>query len=158
MKSVYFAECNGKIKIGISANVQARMSELRTGSGAPLNLIGAVVGDLELEKALHQRLKKHHLDGEWFSDCDETRAVIQTCINNFPAPEGASREKIANTKFGAVARTLWPRGTAATLAEISGNDERTAKRWLRGENEPPLSVVLAVIHEMLREQTELNLR
>jgi hypothetical protein len=157
VKNVYFAECNGKIKIGISANVASRMSELRTGAGAPLNIIGAVVGDLELEKALHKRLKKYHLDGEWFSDCDETRAVIQTCINNFPAAEVVSREKIKRRKFAAVARVLWPRGTAATIAEISGNDERTAKRWLRGESEPPLSVVLAVIHEMLREQTELNL-
>jgi hypothetical protein len=52
---------------------------------------------------------------------------------------------------------LWPIKTAACLAHIGKVDERTAKRWLRGEHEPPLSVVLAVIHEMLREQTELNL-
>lgn len=61
-------------------------------------------------------------------------------------------------KFSAVAKILWPVKTALCLAEIARTNERTAKRWLRGESEPPLSVVLAVIHEMLREQTELNLR
>ena len=68
-----------------------------------------------------------------------------------------SKDKIVPRKFGGVAKYLWPVKTAACLADIARSDERTAKRWLRGENEPPLSVVLAVIHEMLREQTELNL-
>lgn len=68
------------------------------------------------------------------------------------------RDKIVPRKFGGVAKHLWPNKTAACLAHIARTDERTAKRWLRGEHEPPLSVVLAVVHEMLREQTELDLR
>ena len=72
--------------------------------------------------------------------------------------ENPSRDKIVPRKFGGVAKYLWPVKTAAELAYIAKTDERTAKRWLRGEYEPPLSVVLAVIHEMLREQTDLNLR
>ena len=67
-------------------------------------------------------------------------------------------QPIIPRKFSAVAKVLWPVKTAACLADIARTNERTAKRWLRGEHEPPLSVVLAVIHEMLREQTELNLR
>lgn len=72
--------------------------------------------------------------------------------------ENPSGDKIVPRKFSAVARVLWPVKTANELAFIAKTDERTAKRWLRGESEPPLSVVLAIIHEMLREQTELNLR
>ena len=67
-------------------------------------------------------------------------------------------DKIVPRKFGAVAKLLWPNKTANELAWIAKTNERTAKRWLAGEYEPPLSVVLAVIHEMLREQTDLNLR
>lgn len=67
-------------------------------------------------------------------------------------------DKIVPRKFGGVAKYLWPVKTAAQLAAIGKTDERTAKRWLRGEHEPPLSIILAVIVEMLREQTELNLR
>lgn len=88
---------------------------------------------------------------------------VSSSVVEFPATKSAgqichSRDKIVPRKFGGVAKHLWPVKTAAELAFIAKTDERTAKRWLRGENEPPLSVVLAVIHEMLREQTELNLR
>jgi hypothetical protein len=72
--------------------------------------------------------------------------------------ENPLKDKIVPRKFSAVAKVLWPQKTAAELAYIAKTDERTAKRWLRGEHEPPLSVVLAVIHEMLREQKELDLR
>jgi hypothetical protein len=48
-------------------------------------------------------------------------------------------------KFAAVARLLWPIKTAAHLASIAGKDERTAKRWLSGEYEPPARVIAAVI-------------
>lgn len=68
------------------------------------------------------------------------------------------RDKLVPRRFSAVARVLWPVKTAACLASIAKCDERHAKRFLSGEYEPPLSVILAVIHEMLREQTELDLR
>lgn len=52
------------------------------------------------------------------------------------------------TKFGAVCRLLWPEKTAAHLATIGKRDERTAKRWLSGEYEPPIEVLLAVMQKM----------
>ena len=55
---------------------------------------------------------------------------------------------VRTTKFAQVANVLWPVKTAACLASISGRDERTAKRWLSGEFEPPISVVLAVNAEI----------
>jgi hypothetical protein len=60
-------------------------------------------------------------------------------------------------RFSAVAKVLWPNKTAACLAAIAKCDERHAKRYLSGQYEPPLSIVLAMLHECLREQTELNL-
>ena len=53
-------------------------------------------------------------------------------------------------KFAIVARVLWPEKTAAHLASIAGKDERTAKRWLSGEYEPPGVVIAAVILEILK--------
>ena len=50
--------------------------------------------------------------------------------------------------FGDVCRLLWPCKTAAQIAAIAGRDERTAKRWLAGEYEPPVVVILAVINKM----------
>jgi hypothetical protein len=51
-------------------------------------------------------------------------------------------------KFGDVCRLLWPRNTAAHIAAIGKRDERTAKRWLSGEYEPPVAVLLAVVNKM----------
>lgn len=53
-------------------------------------------------------------------------------------------------KFALVAKVLWPEKTAAQLAAIAGKDERTAKRWLSGEYEPPGVVIAAVILEILK--------
>lgn len=61
-------------------------------------------------------------------------------------------DKIVSRKFGAVAKVLWPFKTAAQLAAIAKTNERTAARWLSGEFEPPTSVVLACMVEMLRLQ------
>ncbi len=72
--------------------------------------------------------------------------------------ECPSRDKIVPRKFGSVCKLLWPVKTANELAFIAKTDERTAKRWIRGESEPPISVILAMLHEILREQQELNLR
>lgn len=88
----------------------------------------------------------------------EVSRVIELRTRKSGGQEFPDKGKIVPRKFSAVARVLWPVKTAAELAFIAKTDERTAKRWLRGEHEPPLSVVLAIIHEMLREQTELNLR
>lgn len=55
-------------------------------------------------------------------------------------------------KFGAVCKLLWPEKTAAHIASIAGRDERTAKRWLSGEYEPPVVVLLAVINKMFERR------
>jgi hypothetical protein len=48
----------------------------------------------------------------------------------------------------AFARHCWPDKTAAQLAVIAGKDERTAKRWLSGEFEPPNAVMVALIGKL----------
>lgn len=57
-------------------------------------------------------------------------------------------EIVPPPKFGDVCRLLWPHKTAAIIAAIGKRDERTAKRWLAGEFEPPIAVVLAVMDKM----------
>lgn len=55
-------------------------------------------------------------------------------------------------KFTAVCKVLWPDKTAAHLATLADKDERTAKRWLSGEYEPPMVILIAIIHEMFKRQ------
>ena len=70
-------------------------------------------------------------------------------INEIQATYVPSRDALVPApKFGAVCKLLWPEKTAAHLAALSGRDERTAKRWLAGEYEPPVVVLMAVIIKM----------
>lgn len=150
MKQVYFAQCGDRIKIGVANNVTARLAQLRTGAGGPLALIAAVDGGREVEKALHKKLARHHIDGEWFRDCEEVRKAIQNSLSNFGASKSVNGKPRGNAKFSAVARLLWPHKTAETLAMIAGADARSGHRWLSGEHEPPAIVVAAILHEITR--------
>lgn len=56
---------------------------------------------------------------------------------------------VQETKLSRVCKVLWPdKKIPAHLASIAGRDERTAKRWLSGEFEPPISIVLAINAEI----------
>jgi len=156
--AVYFLKSGKRIKIGVAKDVSVRLRQLNAHAPGRLKLIGSVSGSFPLERRLHNELAAYRSKGEWFKDCPQVRAAIAAVLAaSAPAPDDSPTAP-ARRKFGAVAKLLWPVKTANELAFIAKTDERTAKRWLRGEHEPPLSVVLAVIHEMLREQTELNLR
>lgn len=60
---------------------------------------------------------------------------------------------VRTTKLSAVCKVLWPeKKIAAHLAAIGKRDERTAKRWLAGEFEPPIAVVLAIVNEIFERK------
>ena len=69
--------------------------------------------------------------------------------NEIQATYVSGRDKIVGpAQFGNVCKLLWPTKTAAHIAAIAKRDERTAQRWLAGEYEPPIVVVLAVVSKM----------
>lgn len=82
------------------------------------------------------------------------RSVYEQRVEEARAIEGrisSGRDVfVRQTKFAAVAKALWPDKTAAHLASIAERDERTAKRWLTGEFEPPNSVLAAIIDEITK--------
>ncbi len=55
---------------------------------------------------------------------------------------------VSVSKFGIVAKALWPINTAAHVAAIAKRDERTGARWLSGEFEPPGIVLAAILTEI----------
>jgi hypothetical protein len=59
---------------------------------------------------------------------------------------------IGPSKFSIVAKALWPLKTAAHLASIAKRDERTAKRWLAGEYEPPGIIIAAIVFEITKRE------
>ena len=59
-------------------------------------------------------------------------------------------DEIVHRKFGSVAKVIWPFKTAIHLAAIAKTDERTARRWLAGEFEPPGVVLAAILVEITK--------
>ena len=58
---------------------------------------------------------------------------------------------VHTTKFARVCKVLWPdEKIAPLLAAIGKRDERTAKRWLAGEFEPPIAVAMYVFNEIFK--------
>lgn len=57
-------------------------------------------------------------------------------------------DKIVGRMFGPVCKLLWPHKTAAHVAALGKRDERTAARWLSGEHDPPIIVVLGVMSKI----------
>jgi hypothetical protein len=65
---VYFARCEGFVKVGFTQTPPARVAILNTASPWPVTLIGVMIGDETSEKAVHFELRRaglHHRN-EWF--------------------------------------------------------------------------------------------
>ena len=66
--SVYFIEAvgAGRVKIGVSSDVDGRLRSLCKQSPFPLRLLFAIDGDRKQERALHRRFDAFRVCGEWF--------------------------------------------------------------------------------------------
>jgi hypothetical protein len=76
--------------------------------------------------------------------------VFTKRVEEARAIEGRLRQgtdEIVRPLFPEFAKLCFPYKTAACLAAIAHSDERAAYRWLSGEHEPPLCVVLAIINK-----------
>ena len=82
--SVYFAECDGRVKIGWSKKVGTRIAQLQTGNASPIRLLGTTPGGLAVERALHERFAAARVAGEWFDLTPELRAHIEATAGGAP--------------------------------------------------------------------------
>ncbi len=79
MTRVYFIlnPDNGLVKIGYSNHIQQRLKTLSTLSGSDLTILKLTPGGKKKERELHKRLSHLRVEGEYFTDCDELRSVIE---------------------------------------------------------------------------------
>ncbi len=75
-EAVYFVECAGLIKIGYSGDLNRRLIDLQNMSGAPIELIGAILGTFKTERELHVRFDVDRQHGEWFTPSEGLRRGI----------------------------------------------------------------------------------
>jgi len=70
MSQIYFIECSGYYKIGTSADVKSRVSQIQTANPYDVNLVAKVSVKNgtpgHVESALHSYYYPSHKSGEWF--------------------------------------------------------------------------------------------
>lgn len=74
---VYFAECEGYLKIGSSTRPRQRVSKYASTNPFEVRLIGLVLGDERHEVALHKAFAHLHHRREWFVCTDQARKLIE---------------------------------------------------------------------------------
>jgi hypothetical protein len=67
-KEIYFLRCEVTkiVKIGITGNINSRLTNLKVGSSTPLVLIGTIPGSSSMEHKIHAVFSKYRHHGEWF--------------------------------------------------------------------------------------------
>lgn len=76
---IYFIQNteNNDVKIGYSARVDKRLSQLQVANSKKLRLLFQMEGDKQTESELHRQYQSHHIRGDWFKP-----TVVQDFINS----------------------------------------------------------------------------
>jgi hypothetical protein len=75
---VYLVQCSatGLVKIGMAADVMARVRDMQTGSSSELVPLLDVAGGRDLERELHLNFASKRVRGEWFRLTDDDVAGV----------------------------------------------------------------------------------
>lgn len=77
---IYFIQVGGPkgpVKIGVSTDVNRRLRVLATAHYEPLTVIATVDAPDKAERELHDLLRPHRIQGEWFCWCDAVSAAVE---------------------------------------------------------------------------------
>ena len=71
-----YAEDIGRVKIGVSTNIPARLKSLQCASPVPLDIYGWVRGSHRVESEMHRMFARFRTHGEWFTADEAIFAVF----------------------------------------------------------------------------------
>jgi len=154
---LYFFSVPGRIKIGITKNIQQRLADVGAHLEFEPSVLGFIRADLKFERHVHEILSKHRIRNEWFSDCAEVReAMNKVLAGDLLGFQRAAKKpdtnfspsELADNLFGRVCKTIWPFKTAEHLAAATGRAVRTAAYEVSGEREPSAQALVAVMNAM----------
>jgi hypothetical protein len=92
-----------------------------------------------MEKRVHYLLREHHVEGEWFRDCDQLRDAITDMVHNgLPMPGDDPSDW-----FVEAVKTLG-KDAGLHLHYITGYPERSCYYYAKGEREPPADFLRAL--------------
>jgi hypothetical protein len=144
---VYFVQDieTGLIKIGYSGNFEARLPALRILATGPIEIVFTCPGSFSLESRIHQFLRDHRRDGEWF----EPHPDFFSLVDRLKAGEefdllerqeqarqnqrGADREQWLRDTFSMVIQAAYGQepGWAQRAANDAGVSAECIKNWVK---------------------------
>ena len=83
---IYFiqAENGGPIKIGTTKDIAGRLKGLQTSTPYLLKVLTLIPGTQRREQAIHERLDKYRVRGEWFEDAPEVLELMKQWSEKYP--------------------------------------------------------------------------
>ncbi|MDK4703879.1 GIY-YIG nuclease family protein [Rhizobium sp. CNPSo 4062] len=78
--SIYVLRSAELVKIGYSADLRQRVSSIIASIPVPVEFVGHMPGDRDLEAHLHERFAATRFSGEWFVETDEMRQVFAVIL------------------------------------------------------------------------------
>jgi hypothetical protein len=150
-KRVYFiqAKSGGPIKIGVTTDIQDRRKALQSSHPEELVVLAHRPGDEVSEMALHRKLTRYRLKGEWFEDCAEVRVEVAAALEHPQVePSRAPARAVVGRKgpdhdfmletFVFALKTEFDSkpNRHREIGHLSGVSSRTAELWLQGKSMP----------------------
>lgn len=94
--SIYVLRSDNLVKIGFSDDLRKRVGGIVSTVPVPVEFVGHMPGDREVEAHLHERFAAHRFSGEWFVETPGMRAVFEAILTpNMPeldsGPKAARR-------------------------------------------------------------------
>lgn len=75
---IYFINHTEYLKIGYTSDINKRITDLQVSCPVKLTLVGLIDGDMVDESALHEKFRKFHSHGEWFTYTKELYQYVQS--------------------------------------------------------------------------------
>jgi len=80
---IYFLKSGKYVKIGLSASIEKRITDLQTGNPVELELLCKyVVNSKYAESRLHQKFREDHTLNEWFYLSENIKNYIEEILKN----------------------------------------------------------------------------
>jgi hypothetical protein len=142
---IYFAQSlpHGPIKIGYSKEPARRIADLAATQANGMYILATMSGEVADERALHELLKEHRLNGEWFEPHDDVWLMVDMARSSEAVTTHMERfEKFTRDTFTTIFNAAFPRSRDA--AEAAGVSPRTAEFWAKGKRLPFMPSMLSL--------------
>jgi hypothetical protein len=97
--SIYVLRSAELVKIGYSADLRQRVSTIISSIPVPVEFVGHMPGDRDLEAHLHDRFAATRFSGEWFVETDEMRQVFAAILTpKLPEPKKLTNGSIKRAR------------------------------------------------------------